>query len=91
MTKIPTVNYLTICDQTLILIFSPSEKSPRGIPGFQLNGGKFTTWKVQGKLGGYTKSVLPRLEKMNYVLLKTIIRQLPRQNSRRPERRRSVR
>lgn len=33
----------------------PTERSPRGIPGFQLNGGTFTTWKVQGKLGGYTK------------------------------------
>ncbi|KAJ3543307.1 hypothetical protein NM688_g5870 [Phlebia brevispora] len=30
------------------------ERSPRGIPGFQLTGGTFTTWKVQGKLGGYT-------------------------------------
>jgi len=30
------------------------EKSPRGIPGFQLNTGNFTVWKVQGKLGGYT-------------------------------------
>ncbi|GBE78934.1 Probable beta-galactosidase [Sparassis crispa] len=30
-----------------------NEKSPRGIPGFQLNGGNFTVWKVQGKLGGY--------------------------------------
>ncbi|KIJ23862.1 glycoside hydrolase family 35 protein, partial [Sphaerobolus stellatus SS14] len=29
-------------------------KSPRGISGFQLNNGNFTTWKVQGKLGGYT-------------------------------------
>ena len=31
-----------------------SEKSPRGIPGFELTGGNITTWKVQGKLGGYT-------------------------------------
>ncbi|KAI8986121.1 glycoside hydrolase superfamily [Trametes punicea] len=29
------------------------EKSARGIPGFQLNSGNFTTWKVQGKVGGY--------------------------------------
>ncbi|KAF8580355.1 glycoside hydrolase family 35 protein [Ramaria rubella] len=29
-------------------------KSPRGISGFKLNDGNFTTWKVQGKLGGYT-------------------------------------
>ncbi|KAF7789942.1 hypothetical protein EIP86_000890 [Pleurotus ostreatoroseus] len=31
-----------------------TERSPRGIPGFKLTGGNFTTWKVQGKLGGYT-------------------------------------
>ncbi|OCH94229.1 hypothetical protein OBBRIDRAFT_789567 [Obba rivulosa] len=31
-----------------------NERSPRGIPGFQLNTGNFTTWKVQGKIGGYT-------------------------------------
>ncbi|PIL34786.1 hypothetical protein GSI_02573 [Ganoderma sinense ZZ0214-1] len=32
----------------------PHEKSARGIAGFELVGGAFTTWKVQGKLGGYT-------------------------------------
>ncbi|KAF7789941.1 hypothetical protein EIP86_000889 [Pleurotus ostreatoroseus] len=31
------------------------ESSPRGIPGFKLTGSNFTTWKVQGKLGGYTE------------------------------------
>ncbi|KAK0200111.1 glycoside hydrolase family 35 protein [Desarmillaria ectypa] len=31
-----------------------SSKSPRGIRGFQLNSGKFTQWRVQGKIGGYT-------------------------------------
>ena len=35
-----------------------AEKSPRGIPGFLLTGGNFTEWKVQGKLGGYTKWVV---------------------------------
>lgn len=30
-------------------------KSPRGVRGFQLNNGNFTTWKVQGKVGGYLK------------------------------------
>ena len=30
-------------------------KSPRGIRGFNLDSGNFTGWKVQGKLGGYTK------------------------------------
>ncbi|PIL34790.1 hypothetical protein GSI_02577 [Ganoderma sinense ZZ0214-1] len=32
----------------------PDEKSARGIAGFELVGGTFATWKVQGKLGGYT-------------------------------------
>ncbi|PIL34787.1 hypothetical protein GSI_02574 [Ganoderma sinense ZZ0214-1] len=32
----------------------PDEKSARGIAGFELVGGTFTTWKVQGKIGGYT-------------------------------------
>ena len=36
----------------------PNEKSPRGIRGFQLIGGNFTTWKVQGKYGGYAGCVL---------------------------------
>ena len=33
-----------------------AEKSERGIRGFELYGGvgNFSTWKVQGKLGGYT-------------------------------------
>ncbi len=30
-------------------------KPARGIAGFQLNDGTITTWKVQGKVGGYTK------------------------------------
>jgi hypothetical protein len=35
---------------------SASEKSPRGVRGFLLdNGNNFTSWKVQGKVGGYTK------------------------------------
>ncbi|EIM81437.1 glycoside hydrolase family 35 protein [Stereum hirsutum FP-91666 SS1] len=29
-------------------------KSPRGVRGFQLNTGNFSTWKLQGKVGGYT-------------------------------------
>jgi len=31
-----------------------TSKSPRGVRGFQLNSGSFGTWKVQGKVGGYT-------------------------------------
>lgn len=34
-----------------------SSKSPRGVRGFKLNTGNFSTWKVQGKVGGYTKYV----------------------------------
>ncbi|KAG6809845.1 hypothetical protein H0H93_015461 [Arthromyces matolae] len=30
-----------------------TSKSPRGIRGFKLDFGNFTTWKVQGKVGGY--------------------------------------
>ena len=32
---------------------SETIKSPRGIRGYKLNNGTFTTWKVQGKVGGY--------------------------------------
>ncbi|CCM02296.1 uncharacterized protein FIBRA_04385 [Fibroporia radiculosa] len=39
---------------TITFLSSLPEKSPRGIPGFLLNGGNFTEWRVQGKLGGYT-------------------------------------
>ncbi|KAH8977974.1 glycoside hydrolase family 35 protein, partial [Lactarius hatsudake] len=31
-----------------------ASKSPRGVRGFKLNNGTFGTWKVQGKIGGYT-------------------------------------
>jgi hypothetical protein len=33
------------------------ERSPRGVRGFMLNTGEFGEWKVQGKIGGYTKCV----------------------------------
>ena len=33
------------------------EKSPRGVRGFMLNSGDFGEWKVQGKIGGYSKFV----------------------------------
>ncbi|CAL1698288.1 unnamed protein product [Somion occarium] len=36
-----------------------SEKSPRGITGFKLNNRTFSTWKVQGKFGGYLESGYP--------------------------------
>ncbi|KAI0301135.1 glycoside hydrolase superfamily [Multifurca ochricompacta] len=31
-----------------------ASKSPRGVRGFKLNKGIFGTWRVQGKIGGYT-------------------------------------
>jgi hypothetical protein len=34
-----------------------ASKSPRGIRGFKLDSGTFSEWKVQGKVGGYTKYV----------------------------------
>ena len=34
-----------------------ASKSPRGIRGYELLGGSFTEWKVQGKAGGYRGSV----------------------------------
>ena len=34
-----------------------ASKSPRGVRGFKLNNGAFGTWKVQGKIGGYTEFV----------------------------------
>jgi hypothetical protein len=40
-----------------ILAVIDEEKSPRGVRGFMLNTGEFGEWKVQGKIGGYTKCV----------------------------------
>lgn len=42
------------------LLMTPAEtpddpKSPRGVRGFRLNKGHFSSWKVQGKVGGYLK------------------------------------
>ncbi|KAJ7747170.1 glycoside hydrolase family 35 protein [Mycena maculata] len=31
-----------------------ASKNPRGVRGFALEGGNFSDWKVQGKIGGYT-------------------------------------
>jgi hypothetical protein len=38
-----------------------TSKSPRGIRGFYLNGGSNVTWKVQGKVGGYTEYANPHI------------------------------
>ncbi|PSS38131.1 hypothetical protein PHLCEN_2v38 [Hermanssonia centrifuga] len=48
-------NVITVIQDGMGNDEDPTEKSPRGIPGFKLNNGNFTTWKVQGKLGGYTQ------------------------------------
>ena len=59
-------NSLLISEENVITVLQdhmgndekPNEKSPRGIRGFELIGGaNFTTWKVQGKFGGYTAFV----------------------------------
>ncbi len=50
--KMKEVSSTIIVINTSLTLFT--EKSPRGIPGFKLTGGNITTWKVQGKLGGYT-------------------------------------
>ena len=48
-------NVLTVVQDNMGNDEDSDEKSPRGIAGFALNGGTFGTWKVQGKVGGYTK------------------------------------
>ncbi|TCD66865.1 hypothetical protein EIP91_000819 [Steccherinum ochraceum] len=47
-------NVITVIQDNMGNDEDDNEKSPRGIPGFKLNGGNITEWKVQGKLGGYT-------------------------------------
>lgn len=42
-------------DETGLAPTSNDPKSPRGIAGFELVTGNITTWKVQGKYGGYTR------------------------------------
>ncbi|KAI0662113.1 glycoside hydrolase superfamily [Cubamyces menziesii] len=51
--KIGQGNVITVLQDHMGNDEADDEKSPRGIPGFQLNGGNITTWKVQGKVGGY--------------------------------------
>ncbi|KAI0684047.1 glycoside hydrolase superfamily [Cytidiella melzeri] len=52
--KLGQDNVITVIQDHMGNDEDPTERSPRGIPGFALTGGNFTTWKVQGKLGGYT-------------------------------------
>ncbi|EIW52309.1 uncharacterized protein TRAVEDRAFT_75316 [Trametes versicolor FP-101664 SS1] len=49
-------NVLTVLQDHMGNDEGQNQKSDRGIRGFELVGGvgKFSTWKVQGKLGGYT-------------------------------------
>ncbi|CDO72277.1 Glycoside Hydrolase Family 35 protein [Trametes cinnabarina] len=51
--KIGEDNVVTVLQDHMGNDEDSNEKSARGIPGFQLNSGNFTTWKVQGKVGGY--------------------------------------
>ena len=48
-------NVVTVIQENMGNDEQANIKPARGIAGFELNGGAFTTWKVQGKLGGYTK------------------------------------
>ena len=48
-------NVVTVVQDNMGLDEEANEKSARGIAGFSLTGGTFTTWKVQGKVGGYTE------------------------------------
>ncbi|KAI0738819.1 glycoside hydrolase superfamily [Daedaleopsis nitida] len=47
-------NVITVLQDNMGNDEDANEKSARGIAGFQLNGGTISTWKVQGKVGGYT-------------------------------------
>ncbi|KAI0823943.1 glycoside hydrolase superfamily [Trametes gibbosa] len=51
--KVGQDNVVTVLQDNMGNDEDDNEKSARGIPGFALNGGSFTTWKVQGKVGGY--------------------------------------
>ncbi|KAH9850132.1 glycoside hydrolase superfamily [Lenzites betulinus] len=51
--KVGQDNVVTVLQDNMGNDEDSNEKSARGIPGFALNGGTFTTWKVQGKVGGY--------------------------------------
>ncbi|KAI0070921.1 hypothetical protein K474DRAFT_1669569 [Panus rudis PR-1116 ss-1] len=46
-------NVITVIQDNMGNDEDSNEKSQRGITGFKLNNGNFTTWKVQGKIGGY--------------------------------------
>lgn len=46
--------WMVVSDSTMLTGSQNFPKSPRGVRGFQLNTGNFSTWKLQGKVGGYT-------------------------------------
>ena len=49
-------NVVTVIQENMGNDEQANIKPARGIAGFELDGnGTFTTWKVQGKLGGYTE------------------------------------
>ena len=49
-------NVVTVLQDNMGLDEDDNVKSTRGIAGFDLvGGGNFTTWRVQGKLGGYKR------------------------------------
>ncbi|KAJ7681674.1 glycoside hydrolase family 35 protein, partial [Mycena rosella] len=50
----PGDNVITIVQLTFVVDNADASKNPRGVRGFALEGGNFSDWKVQGKVGGYT-------------------------------------
>ncbi len=55
-----------------------ASKSPRGVRGFKLNDGTFGIWKVQGKIGGYTKWVTVSLSLEILSILLRVVSPTPR-------------
>ena len=48
-------NAITVVQENMGNDEQSNIKPARGIAGFQLNSGNITMWRVQGKVGGYTK------------------------------------
>lgn len=56
-----------------------TQTKQRGIRGFQLNSGNFSEWRVQGKLGGYTKYAIFSVYTPNlgYILIRAFALSYP--------------
>jgi hypothetical protein len=53
--KICLCSWISSNDNEFPSLAQNAAKSPRGIRGFKLDTGGSVKWKVQGKVGGYTK------------------------------------